>query len=298
MSENNILNRTSTRWDLDHIFISHNIIDYQSYEKQRSVNDSDLVRLHFGLQGSYDFHFAQLNTSFSLSGHHNNIMYTDGLDIEVENKTKRIETFGINFQREAFIQIGQNGNEPLKRLTDQVIKKKDAILSPIWKTNNLKIQEVIQEIIFCPYTDELKNLFLLSKSIELLVLQASLYDQEQSNTFIKTEKDKKKLIEAKEILEAKLENPPTIIELAKITGINEFKLKKGFKELFDCTIFEYIHNSRMSLARRLLLGSDKSAKEIAYETGYSSPQHFSTAFRKKFGVTPNSIRKNPDSAMD
>jgi len=292
-----IKNRMSKSWELDNIFISHSIIDYHSFGKLTAQNDTEYVRLHFGLQGSYDFRMAQLNSSFSLSGHHNNIMYSKGLELEVFNKSKRIETFGVNFNTDTFIEIGQNGNDPLKRFTESVINKHNAILSPNWKNNNFKIQQVIQEIINCAYTDELRNLFLLSKSIELLVLQADLYEQQADNQFIKLERDKRKLIEAKELLTAKLSNPPTIIELSKLVGINEYKLKKGFKELFGTTIFGYIHASRMSLAKRLLLGTDKSAKEIAYETGYTSPQYFSNAFKKQFGVTPNSVRKNPDSTI-
>lgn len=295
---NNIKNRISKSWELDKLIISHNIIDYNSTERQRYNNDGEFVRLHFGLQGSYDFTFAQLNSSFSLSGHHNNIMYSDGLEISVENKTKRIETFGINFTTESFIEIGKNGNEILKRFTDQIVNKKNAILSPKWKTSNFKIQQIINEIINCPYKDELRDLFLLSKSIELLVLQAELYSMDSSKQFIKTEKDKRKLIEAKELLSHRIENPPTIVELSKLIGINEYKLKKGFKELFGTTVFGYIHNCRMSLAKRLLLGTDKTAKEIAYQTGYNSPQHFSHAFKKKFGRTPKSVRNTPDSAIE
>ena len=299
MNQNqNIEHRTNKTWELDRIFISHNVIDYRSFEKQKTINDTEFVRLHFGLQGSYDFNFRQLNSSYSLSGHHNNIMYSNGLEIEVWNKSKRIETFGINFTTKSFIEIGQNGNEPLKRLTDNVVNRKNAILSPYWKTNNFKIQQVINEILHCAYTDELKDLFLLSKSIELLVLQAEIYGQEKESQFIKTEKDKKKLIEAKELLSMKLDQPPTIVELSKLVGINEYKLKKGFKELFGTTIFGYIHNHRMNLAKKLLLGTDKSAKEIAYEAGYNSPQYFSNVFKKKFGITPNSIRNAPDFAME
>ncbi len=303
MEENKLIkNRISKSWELDKIHISHNVIEYASKGKQLSKNDSEYVRLHFGLQGTYDFTFAQLNSSYSLSGHHNNIMYSDGLEIEVSNKSDRIETFGINFTTESFIEIGQNGNETLKRFTDKVVNKKNAIFSKNWRTNDFKIQQVINEIINCTYKDELKNLFLLSKSIELLVVQADLYEKQSeeqfANQFIRSEKDKRKLIEAKELLSSRIDNPPTIIELSKLTGINEYKLKKGFKELFGTTVFGYIHNSRMSLAKRLLLGTDKSAKEIAYQTGYSSPQHFSNAFKKKFGFTPNSVRNNPDSAMD
>lgn len=141
-------------------------------------------------------------------------------------------------------------------------------------------------ILYCKYIDELKDLFLLSKSIELLVLQAELYELKTIDAFIKSNSDKKKLFEAKEILRLRMDNPPTISELSKLININEYKLKKGFKEVFGTTVFGYIHHSRMNLAKRLLLGTDKSAKEIAYETGYSSPQHFSKAFKKEFGNTP------------
>jgi len=293
----NLKNRISSLWELSNIQITHNILEYHSFGSIKSVRDDKMVRLHFGLGGSYDFSFAQLNRSFSLSGHHNNIMYSDGLEIEVHNKSKRIETFGINFNTDTFIEIGQNGNEVLKRFTDQVINQKDCILSPEWKTNNFKIQQVIQEIIQCSYQDELKDLFLLSKSIELLVLQAESYGQEAPNRYIKSKKDRDRLVEAKELVASKIENPPSIIELSKLVGLNEYKLKKGFKELFGTTIFGYIHNLRMSKAKKLLLGTDKTAKEIAYETGYSSPQHFSTAFKKQYGVAPNSIRKTPDTAI-
>ena len=42
-----------------------------------------------------------------------------------------------------------------------------------------------------------------------------------------------------------------------------------------------------------LLDTRKTSAEIAYELGYSTPQHFNNAFKKKFGVTPNSVRINP-----
>ncbi|MTI30281.1 helix-turn-helix domain-containing protein, partial [Xanthovirga aplysinae] len=115
-----------------------------------------------------------------------------------------------------------------------------------------------------------------------------------TQNFIKTTTDKNKLFEAKEILSQSIENPPTLRELSKLIQLNEYKLKKGFKELFGTTVFGYIHKIRMNIAKNLLLESDKSAKEIAFETGYSSPQHFSKAFKKEFGVAPKSIRHYPN----
>lgn len=287
-------NIVSKKWSLDKISISHNVIDYNSFETHSYKNDSKSVRLHFGLSGNYNFNFKQLNSSFVLTGHHNNIIYSDGLEMELSNKSKRIETFGIDFTTEFFINIAQNGNDSLKRLAEKVINKENAILSNEWKPNNFKIHQVINEIIYCQYTDALKDLFLLSKSIELLVLQAELYGLNTSTRFIKSNSDKQKLFEAKEILTQQIDCPPTISQLSKLVSLNEYKLKKGFKEIFGTTVFGYIHHSRMNLAKRLLLGTDKSAKEIAYETGYSSPQHFSKAFKKEFGNTPDSIRNYPN----
>jgi AraC-like DNA-binding protein len=286
-----------TQWKLDHIVLKHSLVDYHDLGQQKVSNTDDVVRLHFGLHGDYDFTYNALKTSFELKGQHNNILYSDGLEMEVRNKSKQIETFGIEFDTDTFINIAQNGNDALKQLTEDVIKKKSSILSPNWRPNNLKIQQVIQEIIHCPYSDNLRQLFLLSKSIELLVLQAELYEQKNEQPYIKRKSDKEILFEAKYLLEKRLTAPPTINELAKLVGMNEYKLKKGFKELFGTTIFGYIHHHRMSLAKRLLLGTEKTAQEIAYETGYSSPQHFSKAFKKTFDVTPNSIRKNPDSTI-
>lgn len=293
----NIAKRTSNLWKLNKLQISHNIIDYNSLGLNTSKNETEFVRLHFGLQGAYDFKFTQLNASYQLSGHHNNILYSDGLEIAVENKSKRIETFGINFNTDFFIEIAQNGNESLKRLAEKVINKENTILSPEWKTNNFKIQSVINEIIHCPYSEGLKDLFLLSKSIELLVLQAELYEHQGNKAYIKDDNDRKKLLEAKELLTARIDNPPTLSELSKLVSLNEYKLKKGFKELNGTTVFGYIKHIRMNLAKTLLLETTKTAKEIAYETGYGSPQHFSKAFKEQFGIAPNSIRNFPDSTI-
>lgn len=297
LSAHHIANHSNQTWTLDDISLSYNIIDYTNHAVVQVSKDNASVRLHFGLQGKYSFHLNQIDRRYDLVGHHNNMIYSQGLDMSVHNKSDRIITFGIEFTKDAFIGISKHGNDPLKRLTDRILKNENSILSDQWKTNTIDIQRVIDEIVTCPYQKELRDLFLWSKTLELVVLQASLYDDYSVIPFIRSARDQKLLAEAKDILDARIDSPPSIAELSKLSGVNEFKLKKGFKELFGTTIFGYIHHNRMRLARKLLLETQKSAKEIAFETGYSSPQHFSNAFKKEFGVTPNSIRNRPDSAI-
>lgn len=284
-------------WEVEGIRLGHAVVNFEGEDVFQGGNDRDTVRLHFGLQGDYDFHARELGKFFSLRGDHNNIMYSKGLELEIHNKSPRIETFGVEFSKERFFQIAEKGNEPLKRLAEDIAAETPAILSSEWRPNTLRMKQLIYEIIHCDFTAPLKLLFLQAKSIELLVLQAELYARSHQKKIIKFPIDKNKLFQARELLLENLDGPPTIRALSKMIGMNEYKLKKGFKELFDTTIFGFIHKVRMDKARRLLLNTGKSAKEIAYETGYSSPQHFSRAFKKEFKTTPNRMRNAPNSAI-
>ncbi len=280
-------------WDLGEVQLSHHIIDYPRTDSWSAHNDLDVVRLHFGLRGDYDFHYHQLDRFYELRGSHNNILYSDGIEMEITNHSMQIETFGINFSKDAFIEIAQEGNPILQKLADQILAGRPAILAPNWRNNNLAIQSIIQEILHCPYSDQLRSIFLYAKSLELLVLQASLFD-DSSPGYHPSKVDQEKLIAARDFLNQNLSQSPTIKVLAQQVQLNEYKLKKGFKALFGSTVFGYLHQQRMAKAKQLLLGTDLLAKEIAYEIGYSSPQHFNTAFKKAFGHTPKSVRKNPD----
>lgn len=76
-------------------------------------------------------------------------------------------------------------------------------------------------------------------------------------------------------------------QLVRIGMLNEFKLKKGFRQLFGQSVFRYIHSLRMEYAGNLLRHSKVSIAEVAHIIGYQYAQHFSTAFRRHFGVTPS-----------
>jgi AraC-like DNA-binding protein len=78
-----------------------------------------------------------------------------------------------------------------------------------------------------------------------------------------------------------------------MVGLNEYKLKRGFKETFNTTVFGYLADQRLNLAQQYLRDTDKTAAEISAELGYCTPQHFNNAFKRKFGFTPYSVRNNP-----
>ena len=175
MTKSNIDSSTITNWYCGNIKLTHSKSNYKKLGSFSTSNNTDLVRLHFGLKGNYEFSYKQLNKSFDLIGGHHNIMYSNGFDIEVENKTFTIETFGIQFPKELFIDFTQNANDQIKRFSENILLGKSDLLSKHWGGIDYSIEQVIRQIINCNYSTELKKMFLLSKSIELLVLSAESY---------------------------------------------------------------------------------------------------------------------------
>jgi AraC-like DNA-binding protein len=104
--------------------------------------------------------------------------------------------------------------------------------------------------------------------------------------FLANEADREKIVRAREVLLQHIGEPLTIKELSRKVAINECYLKKGFKEMFGTTIFDFYQSQRMEHARYLLYEKGLSVTEVSIMLGYSSISHFSTAFKKHTGLKP------------
>lgn len=284
-----------THWHCGDIILGHSITTFKELTSFTGSNNNDVVRFHFGIKGDYRFYYKQLDRSFDLIGGHHNIMYSRGFEIEVYNKTLELETFGIQFPRQQFIQITENANDSLKRFAADIMDGRNILLSERWGAIDSPIQQILQQIMYCKYGGDLKTMFLLSKSVELLVLCAESYIAASSKTdaFLRSKADKEKIIAARDLINERVTNPPNLSEISRSIGLNEYKLKRGFKETFNNTVFGYLTEQRLHLAHQYLRDTQKTAAEISCELGYATPQHFNNAFKKKFGVTPFSVRNNP-----
>lgn len=99
------------------------------------------------------------------------------------------------------------------------------------------------------------------------------------------------ILEAKEYLDGRQNNLVSIKELAKLVGVNEYKLKKEFKALTGKGVFEYQHERLMKEAYTWLRDG-MSIAEVAEKAGYSSAGNFSNAFYKTFGFRPGLFNKS------
>ncbi len=140
----------------------------------------------------------------------------------------------------------------------------------------------------------INRLFLQSKANELICLKLFQL-MEQNNKSVHeirlSPQDRRNLFSAREMLVQDIKNPPTIAGLSKRAGINQLKLKKGFKREFGTTVFGYFNRYRMEKALEILKSGEKNVSETAGHVGYSNVSHFIHSFKKRFGITPGQALK-------
>jgi len=154
-----------------------------------------------------------------------------------------------------------------------------------------KTRLVLEALLNHSFTGSLENIFINAQMQMLLLysLDCMLGDKEVESfncKFLANEADREKISKAREILLQHIGEPITIKELSRKVAINECYLKKGFKELFGTTIFDFYQSQRMEHARYLLYEKGLSVTEVSMMLGYSSISHFSTAFKKHTGLKP------------
>jgi AraC family transcriptional activator of pyochelin receptor len=151
------------------------------------------------------------------------------------------------------------------------------------------MHSILEQVFHSRYEGNAKMMFFRSQMTSLLAHffgQLSMLPGESI-----PESDKERLQHAKEILGKNLDNPPSLSELSRQIGLNTFKLKKNFKELFGVPVFKYLQNERLTKAHELIKNQKMPIREVAWNVGYDSLSSFSNAFVKKFGFRPSDIKE-------
>ncbi|TZF83143.1 helix-turn-helix transcriptional regulator [Pedobacter sp. BS3] len=259
----------------------------------RSTDIPDMVELHFALSGNGTMYNYIDQRRYFFEPNQHNIIYTPELDGVGEYDTKcNYRFFEVHFTKERFLQLAKDSCKALQEFAEHVASGRYTQIAERSLPVSLVMHNCIRDIMNCDHTAGLKLLFLQAKCIELLVLQAEAFEKAVSrkqSRILKSAYDRDCIFYARDYLLQHIHQPPSIAQLAKVCGINEFKLKQGFKEVFDSSIYGYLNNHKLDHAKDLLLAG-KPIKSVAAELGYSSVQHFNTAFRKKFAVSPGKVK--------
>lgn len=162
-------------------------------------------------------------------------------------------------------------------------------------SNNFLIEEIMTDDILRTVNDMMKkeepstleSYHYKLKAMELLFyLFQSLSKREKSVHQKLSDEDIKSICKVRNKLVSSLQKPTSITELKQIAGMNEFKMRKFFTQIFGMGIYDYYQHLRMKEAARLLCDEKLSVSEVGYQMGFENLSHFSRVFEKHIGKKP------------
>ncbi len=147
---------------------------------------------------------------------------------------------------------------------------------------------ILNQMISYNLNSSVKPLYFKGKVYELLshyFNRSEDADVEQC-PFLVDEVNVAKLKRAKDIVVSRMAEPPTLKDLATEVDLSLKKLKEGFKQIYGDTVYGFLFDYKMEVARKLLESGEFNVNEVGLKVGYSTASHFIAAFKKKFGTTP------------
>lgn len=263
------------------------------HQKERSLElKAGEVYLFFSLDGQVTFQFGPMYMR-PLPANESFFIYnpTKSLTAQVQmpdgNRLIGIELSIAKMHRlfmpdgEAIQELPFLGNTELQRpIYDQ-------------KTIGPNAQVILEDLFQAKLSSNAQRIANYGQILQLLGLHFHKSEPDLASCpFLRDEDTMRRIHDAKNIIIERWQSPPTIKEIAAEVGLNEYRLKAGFKEVYGNTVYGYVMDTRLNHARRLLVGRQHSVNEIAFEIGYHNPSHFIAAFKKKFGTTPKRYLSN------
>ena len=163
------------------------------------------------------------------------------------------------------------------------------------------MQTALHQILSCPYHGLTRQLFLEGKAMELIAYKLEQFESDKAKTEIHPvlkSDDVERIHYARDLLIKDIENPPDLVELARMAGLSRSKLHYNFCAVYGTTPFDYLRNRRLEKARISLNEGNMDVTEVAYSVGYSSLSHFTKVFKQYFGMPPSNYRRNNFSPSD
>lgn len=247
--------------------------------------DSSFIQFHFNVKGKSKFLFNDGKYELPLEEEKSLLLYNPQQDLPLNLVIEpnswlislliSIKKFHSLFSEEAgYITFLSSENKDKKYYKDTPISPSMAI--------------VLNQVMNLSLTQSIRNLYFKAKSYELLSLYFNRTedpDVEQC-PFLSDEENINKIRKAKDIVIARMAEPPSLQELSTEIGLSLKKLKEGFKQIYGDSVYSFLFDYKMEYARKLLDSNEYNVNEVGLKVGYSTSSHFIAAFKKKFGTTP------------
>lgn len=247
--------------------------------------DSDFIQFHFCLKGSIKFNFNSGRYVLDILEENSLLLYNPQrelpINLEISPKSWLITVLisikkfhGLFSQEADYITFLSDDNRDKKYYKDGKISPSMAI--------------VLNQLINYNLNRSIKNLYFKGKAYEILSLYFNRNEDAdiEQCPFLVDESNVIKIREAKDIIISRMVEPPTLQELSEEIGLSLKKLKEGFKQIYGDSVYSFLFEYKMEVARKLLESGNYNVSEVGLKVGYSTASHFIAAFKKKYRTTP------------
>ena len=247
--------------------------------------DSRFIQFHFCVKGSSAFQFNNGSYTLNIQEETSLLLYNPQRDLPIHLEVNpnswlvsiliSIKKFHSLFSQEAdYITFLSDENKDKKYYKDGQISPSMAI--------------VLNQLINYNLNTSIKTLYFKGKAYELLSLYFNRSEDAniEQCPFLVDEANVIKIRKAKDIVISRLAEPPSLQELADEIDLSLKKLKEGFKQIYGDSVFSFLFDYKMEVARKLLESGSYNVNEVGLKVGYSTASHFIAAFKKKYGTTP------------
>jgi AraC-like DNA-binding protein len=259
------------------------LIEQEAAESAESV---------FVLDGNSESHFHNLSSSLPFNKNYHNFQYNRHFGGKHTFSSPAFHALAVTYDLPFLKQLLQSDDSAgIGQLANCVHGQKTFLAAPKALPFRGRLAEVIGSIRQCPFSGVTRYLFLESKMMELFVLQMeqarAATDRSKDHYWSAIDKDK--LHAVKNYIENEYLEAFSLKDLTYRFSLNEFKLKKGYKQLFQTTVFGHVHRLRMQKAKTLLEKKAMNVSEAAFFIGYDNVSSFCAEFKKRFGCSPGKI---------
>lgn len=135
-------------------------------------------------------------------------------------------------------------------------------------------------------------LLLQSRTLEFLheAVQQGLHETVAKESLSLPLREHLRMSKLKAMIDAQQDGGAPVSELARQMGMSTSALQRHFRQIYGASIDEYRRHQRLEHARALLEQTGCSVLEVAHSSGYTSAANFSTAFKRRFGISPKWVR--------
>jgi DNA-binding response OmpR family regulator len=142
---------------------------------------------------------------------------------------------------------------------------------------------------------KIKNLVTIRKEIlNQLVKQVLLKEEENAHTDFEMDFKRKFNAAIEEVID---DNRVTVLQIAEKLSMSISTLERWVIKHYNLTPKKYIIRSRLMKAEMMLRQNLGSIKDIAYTAGFNSAPYFCACFKKEYGISPMSFKKEADGKI-